>query len=271
MIDVDKQGAGLPAWRTMLEHTFIHLPSIGPATELNLWREGILTWDDLESRLQSWPVSTARRRHLAAGLRASRQNRSRALYFHERLPSAERWRLYRDFRHRCAFLDIETTGISNDLHEITVIGVYDGEQMHQFISGENLEEFEEVIGSFDLLVTFNGSRFDLPFIVRHFRNFRFRQAHIDLLYVLRRLGFRGGLKSIEPLLGIYRPPETLGMSGFEAVFLWQQHLHGDSGALSRLLLYNRADVVNLQTIMELAWDRLYRNLELATCRPLTHS
>jgi uncharacterized protein YprB with RNaseH-like and TPR domain len=253
----------------MIENTFIHLPSIGPVTEVNLWRRGILTWGDLEAELEQWPDSPERRRDLAAGLLACRQNRERPLYFQERLPVAERWRLYRDFRHRCAFLDIETTGINSDFNEITVIGIYDGEQMHQFVNGENLHDFEEAIESFDLLVTFNGSRFDLPFIVRYFRNFRFRQAHIDLLYVLRRLGLRGGLKRIESLLSLERAPEIQGLGGYEAVLLWQRHLEGDAGALPRLLLYNRADVVNLHTIMELAWERLYRDLELAARRPLS--
>jgi uncharacterized protein YprB with RNaseH-like and TPR domain len=196
------------------------------------------------------------------------QHRGNAAYFYNHLPTAERWRLYGDFRDSCAFLDIETTGMSLDGHEITVIGLYDGEQMYHFIQGQNMEKFEDVIEAYDLLVTFNGARFDLPFITSFFRNFQFRQAHIDLRHVVRRLGYRGGLKSIEPLFGIRRDHEIHDMSGHEAVILWHEHLRGNPNALPRLLLYNEADVVNLKTIMEIAWERLHRELELAAGRLL---
>jgi hypothetical protein len=58
------------------------------------------------------------------------------------------------------------------------------------------------------------------------------------------------------------------MSGYDAVRLWQQHLRGDPEALPRLVLYNEADVVNLKTIMDTAWERLHRELELAVGRLL---
>ncbi len=248
----------------MLENTFLHLPHIGPRNEIDLWRQGILTWDDLELHLRSWPPSPERRSQMANQLQKSKEHRGQAAYFYNRLPSAERWRLYRDFEHRCGFLDIETTGISSEYHDITVIGLFDGKQMHHFINGQNLADFEDAIEAYDLLITFNGSRFDLPFISTFFRNFQFRQAHIDLLHVARRLGCRGGLKRIEPLFGIFRDPEIQEMSGYEAVILWQHHLQGDPDALPRLLLYNEADVVNLKIIMDIAWERLQQELELAT-------
>lgn len=245
----------------MLENTFLHLPHIGLKTEIELWRQGILTWDDLELHLKSWPPSLERRRQMANQLQESREHLGQAAYFCSRLPSNERWRLYRDFQHQCGFLDIETTGISSEDHDITVIGLFDGKQMHHFINGENLAEFEDAIETYDLLITFNGSRFDLPFIAAFFHNFQFRQAHIDLLHVARRLGYRGGLKSIEPLFGIFREPEIQEMRGYEAVILWQHHLQGDPDALPRLLLYNQADVVNLKIIMHIAWERLQQELE----------
>jgi uncharacterized protein YprB with RNaseH-like and TPR domain len=231
----------------MIEHTFLHLPHIGPRTEIDLWRRGILTWDDLELHLKDWPKNTGQRRGITRQLHESIEHRGQAAYFYNRLPSAERWRLYQDFQNRCGFLDIETTGISSYDHEITVIGLYNGLQTHHFISGENLEEFEEAVEGYDLLITFNGSRFDLPFITSFFPNLRFRQAHIDLL----------------PLFGIFRDSEIQEMSGYEAVVLWHEHLRGIPDALPRLLKYNEADVVNLKTIMEIAWERLQQELEFA--------
>ncbi len=245
----------------MIENTFLHLPHIGPKTEINLWRRGILTWDDLAVHLRDWPRNPEQRRRIAKQLQDCMQNRGHATYFYKHLPTAERWRLYGDFRDNCAFLDIETTGMTLYGHEITVIGLYDGEQMYHFINGQNLEEFQDAIEGYHLLVTFNGARFDLPFITSSFPNFQFRQAHIDLRHVARRLGYRGGLKSIEPLFGICRTSEIQEMSGYEAVILWHEYLQGNQDALQRLLLYNEADVVNLKTIMEIAWERLQRELE----------
>jgi uncharacterized protein YprB with RNaseH-like and TPR domain len=252
----------------MLEHTFIHLPHIGARTEVSLWREGILTWNDLELHLKEWPKSIDRRNRIARELHQSSEKRGDAAYFYKKLPTRERWRLYRDFRECCGFLDIETTGMTLDRHEITVIGIYDGENTHHFINGKNLHKFEDAIEAYDLLVTFNGARFDLPFITSFFLNFHFHQAHIDLLHVVRRLGYRGGLKTIEPLFGICRKDDIHEMSGYEAVVLWHEYRQGDPNALQRLLLYNEADVVNLKTILEIACERLHRELEFATGRLL---
>ena len=235
---------------------------------MSLWRQGILTWDELELHLKGWPKTLDRRGRIARDLHESLEKRGDAAYFYTKLPTHERWRLYRDFRDSCAFLDIETTGMTLDGHEITVIGVYNGEHTHHFINGKNLHEFEDAIEAYDLLVTFNGARFDLPFITSFFLNFHFRQAHIDLLHVVRRLGCRGGLKTIEPLFGICRQDEIQEMSGYEAVVLWHQYRQGDPNALQRLLLYNEADVVNLKTILEVACERLHRELEFAAGRLL---
>jgi hypothetical protein len=89
--------------------------------------------------------------------------------------------------------------------------------------------------------------------------------------VARRLGYRGGLKLIEPLFGIFRDSEIQEMSGYEAVVLWHEHLRGSPKALPTLLKYNEADVVNLKTIMEIAWERLQQKLEFAAGRMLPFS
>ncbi|HZE21251.1 MAG TPA: ribonuclease H-like domain-containing protein, partial [Desulfobaccales bacterium] len=72
--------------------------------------------------------------------------------------------------------------------------------------------------------------------------------------LLARLGFKGGLKKIEPRFGIRRPDEVHGMDGYMAVLLWERYQRGDRGALERLLTYNREDVVNLETLMEAAFQ-----------------
>jgi len=135
-----------------------------------------------------------------------------------------------------------------------VVGLYDGHTMRQFVHGQNLEEFPQALENLDLVITFNGSQFDLPVLRAYFPSLEFPPVHLDLRFILSRLGFKGGLKRIEPRFGIHRPPEVDGMDGYEAVLLWDRHCRGDYTALPTLLTYNREDVVNLETLMERAFQ-----------------
>jgi len=106
-----------------------------------------------------------------------------------------------------------------------------------------------------VIVTFNGARFDLPFIEQHLPGVNFDQLHIDLLYPLRRLGLTRGLKRIETELGLSRSDQTIGLSGFDAVRLWYQYKRGSQAALDKLVRYNIEDIQNLETIIELTFRR----------------
>jgi hypothetical protein len=155
-----------------------------------------------------------------------------------------------------------------------MIGVCRGEGYRAFVRGYDLEEFRRYIEPVKVLVTYNGSGFDLPVILRTFyrgeRHPVFASGdyfnpprgvhlpgtgHIDLMTALHRRGIRGGLKSSEEQLGIARPPEVAGMDGFDAVLLWEQYRRdGDRRALDLLVEYNRQDVMNLKRILELLLD-----------------
>ena len=111
------------------------------------------------------------------------------------------WRLYPEFADRALFLDIETTGLSPDYNEVTVIGALGGGQLALFVKGINLDQFPAYVDQFPLLVTFNGSQFDVPFLRAHFPGARLDQAHIDLRFALASLGYRGGLKVMERTSG----------------------------------------------------------------------
>src|SRR2546430_1825522 len=41
----------------VLNHTFLHLPHIGPRREMDLWLRGIVSWEDLEHHLLARPRS----------------------------------------------------------------------------------------------------------------------------------------------------------------------------------------------------------------------
>jgi hypothetical protein len=68
--------------------------------------------------------------------------------------------------------------------------------------------------------------------------------------------YEGGLKKIEKDLGITRSNEIDGVDGFEAVRLWRKYQRGDKKALKTLISYNNADIINLEPLMERAYEKL---------------
>lgn len=200
----------------MLTSTFCHLPGVGPKTERALWSAGLLCW---ESALSQVAVPTTRFKqswfpHLRESL--DRHTRHDLAYFTARMPASQHWRLFRDFRHSCAFVDIETTGLSS-FNEITTIVLYDGRSIRHYVNGENLDDFPKDVQEYRLLVSYNGKCFDVPFIETYF-GVQLDQAHIDLRYVLRGLGIAGGQKKCERQLGIHRQ-DSAEIDGFLAVLL----------------------------------------------------
>ena len=243
----------------MLENTFIHVAGIGPRTERRLWQSGILTWEQyLHSKRR--PFSPTRDAFVRKSLTDSLINRDDILFFRERLASVDHWRLYDAFKDRAVYLDIETSGGYEDPDDITVIGLYDGETVQTFVHGVNLHAFELAIVSYEVVITFNGTLFDLPIIRRHFPHVEVPPVHIDLRFLLKRLGYRGGLKAIEKMFAISRSPQIEGLSGYDAIHLWEAYRSGDEGALECLVEYNTADIVNLKPLMERGYQEMRKRL-----------
>ena len=238
----------------MLKNTFCHIPGIGVRSEHRLWQLGLHSWENvLEKGFPILPPSS--RSSLSAFVQESIKelNKGNASFFGERLPSAEHWRLFPEFSHSVAYFDIETTGLRPDLSDITTIALYDGEDVRYFVHGRNLDDFVEDIMSYKLLVTYNGKCFDVPFIENYF-GIEIDAAHIDLRYVLRSLGYTGGLKGCEKQLGIDRG-ELDGVDGYFAVLLWNEFVAtGNEAALETLLAYNIEDVINLESLMVIAYN-----------------
>ena len=245
----------------MLHHTFCHIPGIGQKTERQLWQAGITTWGD-------WRDPSPIRLSAITRIEASRtlQNSPAALkdnptFFTRRLDSSEVWRIFPHFRDKTAYLDIETTGL-DDFAEITTIALYDGHAVFTYINGRNLDDFVDDIAKYQVLVTYNGKGFDIPVLERFFR-IRLEQAHIDLRYVLARLGLKGGLKGCEKMLGMHRGGLD-GVDGYFAVLLWRHYQeYQDEKALHTLLAYNIEDTVNLECLAVEAYNRNVRNSPFA--------
>jgi len=154
-----------------------------------------------------------------------------------------------------AYLDIETTGLSWLDAEITVIGIYlvNGSEgrLFQLVGREvNADNLLKAVDGVNTIYTYNGSRFDLPFI-RGWLGVDLADVfhHHDLMYDCWRRNLFGGFKAVEQQLGI--PRQLQGISGCDAVMLWYRYQnYGDRKALDLLLEYNKEDVVNLRMLRE---------------------
>jgi len=242
----------------LISSTFRHIPGVGPKKELRIWKCGILSWNDFLSRKSRGLPPSLRTNEQLQIVRESVRKLSDGdvRYFRDALPKGELWRLYPDFFENTGFLDIETTGLDRNYSELTLIGVADKHGYSSFVSGENLEEFRDAIDKYDLIVTFNGSSFDIPFVEHYLGNVFRNCAHIDLMRLLRRIGYSGGLKKIESDLGVGRPSSLRGLSGYDAVRMWSLHRLGDTRALPTLIRYNAEDVASLPELTSIAFNQI---------------
>jgi hypothetical protein len=243
----------------MLENSFIHIPGIGETTERRLWEKGIFDWQTFLRSSQS-PLSPGKDAIAREMLQKSLEHREDASFFAEIFPQREMWRLFQAFKAGCVYLDIETSAGIGGCDEITVIGIYDGNEVKSFINGIDLDAFEIEIARYDMVVTFNGTCFDLPYIRRAFPSISLPKVHVDLRFLMGRLGYRGGLKKIERDCGIVRDRDIADMGGLEAVWLWRDYLDGDASALERLVRYNRADIVNLEPLAAKGFHEMKRRV-----------
>jgi uncharacterized protein YprB with RNaseH-like and TPR domain len=238
----------------MLKNTFCHIPGCSLTVEQSLWASGISSWEDLlAARLPYLPRQKANTftKHIKTSIEQLEHNN--ANYFVESLPTNQHWRFFPEFRHSVAYLDIETTGL-NYGDSITTIALYDGQSIFHYVQGDNLQDFVRDINRYSLIVSYNGKCFDVPFIERFF-NIKLNHAHIDLMYILRNLGYKGGLKGCERQLGVDRK-ELTGVDGFFAVLLWDDYQKTKNlKSLETLLAYNIQDVVSLEQLLIIAYNK----------------
>jgi uncharacterized protein len=238
----------------MLRNCFQHIPGIGEKTENKLWNSGIIDWN---SFLKAGQIKLSKKRiaTIKAYIKESSENlhSSNPKYFCDLLPASQHWRIFSDFKNSTAYIDIETTGMDSWNFDITTIALYDGSSIKYYINGHNLGDFLDDIEQYKVIVSYNGKTFDVPFIEKYF-NTKLNHAHIDLRYVLKNLGYSGGLKKCEKAMGIDRG-DLAGVDGYFAVLLWHDYKQNkNKKAIETLLAYNIEDVVNLETLMIMAYN-----------------
>jgi uncharacterized protein YprB with RNaseH-like and TPR domain len=236
-----------------VENSFIGAEGVGETTERNLWSAGVTHWDEFDRSV----VGSTTAERIEAFIADARDHLSRGDtgFFGSALPDAEHWRLYENFRSEACFFDIETTGLDHHADRVTTVSVHRGGETTTLVRGRDLDaqRLRTELGEASLLVTFNGKRFDVPFLEASFE-VSLDAPHVDLMYPCRRLDLTGGLKTVERELNIDREHD---IGGREAVRLWHEYEGGDRRALETLVEYNRDDARNLRTLMEVVANRLH--------------
>jgi len=246
----------------MLRETFQFLEGIKKGTEASIKKQGISSWNDFLEAENIKGISKKRKAYYDRQLKQAKKElfRYNSAYFYKLLPVSEHWRLYECFKDEVLFLDIETSGVERDSY-ITVVGMYDGINTKLLVKGANmdLKLAQQEINSYKLLVTFNGSSFDLPVLRRH--GVKIAVPHLDLRHACKQAGLNNGLKSIEKQLGIRRDKLIANMYGGDAVLLWRKYIAtGDEDFIKLLVEYNEEDIINLKTIAEHITRKLNRKL-----------
>ena len=247
----------------MIKRTFSIAPSIGKKKEMRIWESGIRDWNDFLDAEEVCTVSNVRKwdcdRVISEAAEMLNDRDSSGLG--KLLPKSEEWRLFGEFGDGAAYLDIETDGLSHD-SLVTAVTVHRKDRTVTMTHGRelNTRNLSDALEGSSMLVTFNGSCFDVPVLRRSFPLLNFDLPHLDLRFAARRVGHRGGLKQLEVDLGITRPDEIDDIGGIEAVRLWKRwERYNDQDALDRLVEYNRADTINLELITELIYPKLVKD------------
>ncbi len=150
------------------------------------------------------------------------------------------------------YLDIETTGLSPRTCDLTVIGLHvdnGNNSVIQFVGDEiRSSKLINELRDIKVLYTYNGARFDLPFISEKIGiELTEYCRHEDLMFECWRRNLYGGLKAVEKHLGIKR--KLTDINGWVAVQLWYDYKsNGNTASLNKLLEYNKEDVMNLKEL-----------------------
>ena len=184
---------------------------------------------------------------------------------------------------KIAAADIETTGLSPKYNSVFLGGVVVAEGkgllLRQYFAespGEErelLEQYGAFLAEQDVIVTYNGNAFDLPFLAKRMKKHKMDPGILDNLYPLdlyRVISKYSHLKKLLPDLKQKTVEIYMGdsvdrtdvISGKETAELYEKYVNCDvpyqrDRMEAPMLLHNRDDVVRLADML-----RILRNLDL---------
>ena len=165
-------------------------------------------------------------------------------------------------------LDIETTGLDRSKNEFVLGGLYDVEQrkLHQVFAQsveeerEALKAFGELMKSLDVVITYNGAGFDMPFLTE--RASKYDDVDMPMPYdldlyrvvrghsPLKRLLPNLRQKTVEAYMGLWQS-RTDEIDGAESVRLYREYERtGDPAGEKKILLHNSDDVRQLTRLIK---------------------
>ena len=238
-----------------LENSFIFAPGVGEKTEQKLWKNGVTHWENVSS---AEVIGSAKRQKIESFLKKARKNLEvgNSYFFGDKLPNKSLWRAYKNFEEDACFFDIETTGLDQRRNKVTTAAFHMKGETRTLVRGDDLteENLQQIISDASMLVSFNGKKFDQPFL-EHNYDLDMDTPHLDLMYPAKRIGLSGGLKKIEQKLQVERELEDV--DGREAIRLWKKYENtGNTEALEKLIKYNGYDARNLKDVAEIVHRRL---------------
>lgn len=185
--------------------------------------------------------------------------------YDEELYSGNIFRAYFDGL-KIGVLDIETTGLDPSRNKFILGGLLDMESrtLHQYFAETRGEEEEALrafaarVAGLDMVITYNGRHFDMPFINRRMKNFAMGSCSpydLDIYLILNGHSpikkFLPNLKqkSVENYMGLWQT-RTDEISGLESVELYNSYeKSGDENMARKILLHNSDDVIQLTRLL----------------------
>lgn len=165
-------------------------------------------------------------------------------------------------------LDIETTGLNPSKNKFILGGIYSfpEKKIHQFFAENRAEEcmtlesFSEEISKLDMVITYNGKHFDMPFIEKRLSRYAAQTKplpyNLDLYLVLNGHSpikkFVPNLKqkTVENYMGLWQN-RTDEISGGESVELYNEYEKtGNPDLEEKILLHNSDDVIQLTRLLK---------------------
>jgi len=250
----------------MIRNSFIFLEKVGKKKEQSIWRQGIKDWQDFLKAEKIKGISQQKKYYYNRKIQESQQALldEKAEYFTSIFPQVEMWRLYDYFKDEAGFLDIEV----NSKGKVILVGISNYYSTNIFIKGVNLEKpiLQKELSKFKIIITFNGSAFDLPKLKKQL-NINIKIPHIDLKPLCVNLNLKGGLKEVEKILNLKRPPHLNG----NPITLWKAfHASGDREYLDLLIDYNKEDIENLKGIITVVYKKLSNKIYKPSFLPSTN-
>lgn len=163
--------------------------------------------------------------------------------------------------------DIETTGLNPERNSLILIGFFKNGKAYQYFAenileeGDIIEAFLKDLGNKEVLITYNGASFDIPFLRMRMEANGISDAdlgriyNLDVYQIIRYYSPLNGIlpdlkqKTVERYMGL-SADRADSISGAESIGLYFDYVrNGNIAALKKILLHNRDDIIQLYRLL----------------------